>query len=435
MTYAWWEIAIFIIGTLSFISIIAILFLPIGNGPDSFKYVGSVPEVSDPQFVRMLSDSLNMSQKKGDQITILNNGDEFLTSFLKDIDGATESINIMNFIWEEGKMSDQIFQHLDQKLNEGVPVRIMYDAFGAPLKLPKEQFKKFKDLGGKLKVFHSFTITPWELGKNHKRNHRRAITIDGKIGYTGGLAISDDWLGNARNKDEIRDMMFRSTGEMTRDIQGSFSELWASMEGEILLGHEFFPLDTQIDPKNSGTVDYSSLMSTPSPDTLTLQKFFLLSILGAKHSVHITTPYFLPDQSLREALIQKAQEGVDVRILLPSKITDSKSVYYASRYSYQELMDGGVKIYEYQPTFIHSKIMVIDGQWSVIGSANMDNRSRRLNVESVFGISNAAFGQKIEAVFKDDLSKAIQIDQNEWPKRSLWQKGREIFARKFIKQY
>ncbi len=431
--YKWWELIIFVIGSMSFISILVVLLLPIGNGPADFTNSGVVPSVDSPEFIHMLSESLDLPQRQGEPIEILNNGDAFLTSLLADIDSAHSSINIMVFIWTDGTMSDQVLEHLDKKLKQGVEVRIMYDAFGSPTGLPKQQLKVFKDLGGKIEVFHSFTIVPWQLLKNQIRNHRRAIIIDGNIGYTGGMTVSDSWLGNASNPKEYRDMMFRTTGPMAHDLQGVFNELWTSMTGELLFGETFYPqvLSTQ----NKSTLTYIPLASIPSPDSLTLQKFVLLSLLGAKQKIYITTPYFLPDLSFRNALIQKAKDGVDVRVLVPNKLNDSQSVYYASHYYYEYLLEAGVKIYEYQPTFIHTKSMVIDGDWSIIGSANMDNRSRKLQEEDIFGVSDKVFGATLENTFLKDLTHAKQIDLTEWKKRSIWQRIREIFDLKFVQQY
>ena len=432
MQYTWWEIVISVVGVVSFISLVVVLFLPVGNGPAKFTYSGTVPSVSSPEFIRMLSQSLVLPLRLGDPMQTLENGDAFLKSLLADIDAARSSINIMVYIWSDGKMSDQILEHLDQKLKTGVQVRIMYDAYGSKTFTPKNFFNTFKDLGGKVSVFNSFTVAPWQILNNQLRNHRRAIVIDGNIGYTGGMTVNDSWLGDARSPLEYRDVMFRATGGMAHDIQGAFGELWASLTGEILSGENFYPSQGD-DPKGSA-LTYVALTSTPSADSLTLQKLFLLSIMGAEHTIYITTPYFIPDLSLREALIEKAKAGVDVRVLVPNKLNDSQSVYYASHYSYENLLEAGVKIYEYQPTFIHVKTMVIDGIWEVIGSANMDNRSRKLNEENIFGISDKTFGMTLENIFLQDLNHAKQIDLVEWKKRSIWQRIREVFDLKFVKQ-
>ncbi len=170
-------------------------------------------------------------------------------------------------------------------------------------------------------------------------------------------------------------------------------------------------------------------------DVLTLHKFLLLTFLGAQKKIYITSPYFLLDAALGNVIRQKARAGVDVRIVVPNELTDTPGVRYAGRFAYQDLLDAGVRIYEYQPVFIHAKYLVIDSAWSIIGSANMDNRSRMLNEESILGIADKDFGEKIEAMFMDDVSNTKEINKDEWPKRGIGQRIREIFARKFVKQY
>ena len=227
--------------------------------------------------------------------------------------------------------------------------------------------------------------------------------------------------------------MFRTTGPMAHDLQGVFGELWTSMTGEILIGDAIYPEETS--PHDKGALTYVAIARVPSPDSLALQRFVLLSLLAAEKTIWITTPYFLPDASLREMLIKKARDGVDVRVLVPDSHNDSQSVRYASHDTYDELLAGGVKIYEYQSTFIHTKAMTIDGSWSVFGSANMDNRSRKLNQEVIMGVSDKAFGVAMQKVFSDDLARAEQIDLGEWRKRDLWQHIRENFDRNLVEQY
>jgi cardiolipin synthase len=430
--YSWWEVTIFIIGILSFVTIVVVLFLPLGDGPTKYSVTSQVPSAGSVEFTNFLSETLTLPSNSGDKIKILNNGDEFLESLFQDIDEAKSTINIMLYIWDSGTMSDQIFEHLDAKLKEGVSVRIMLDGYGGLLAKKRKEFRTFMDLGGEVEIYHSLTIMPWNVAHNHKRNHRRAIIIDGAIGYTGGIAVSDKWLGDASNEKEWRDMMFRTTGSMARTIQGSFSELWANTTGELLTGKDFYP--ENIKPAISSLV-YIPLANTPTPDALAIQKFILLSLYGAQAKIYISTPYFLPDAPLRAVLIAKAKEGVDVRVLVPDEHNDSRGVRLASRRSYEELLEGGVKIYEYQPTFIHTKTIVVDGVWSIIGSANLDNRSRTLNEENIIGVSDKLFGKELEDVFFEDVTKSEEITLDQWKKRGIVERVREILALKFVEQY
>lgn len=432
--YTWWHKATLVIGFLSFVSLLVILFLPLSKGPATFAFIGTIPAVSNPNFAPSLADSLNLPRGEGDAVQTLNNGDAFLASFLKDIDGARSSINIMVYMWIDGRMSDQIIARLASKLKEGVQVRILLDSFGSNWwERPVKKLQALADSGARVEIFRSLTIAPWDFTKNHLRNHRRAIVIDGAIGYFGGMAISDPWLGDAANDKETRDMMFRATGPMARHIQAVFGELWSTAAAEILSGDLFYPPLAK--RQAASGVNYISLSSTPTPDTLTLQRFVLLSLAAAEKKIYITSPYFLPDRSLIEMLIQKAKNGVDVRVLVPNHHNDSRAVRHASRDSYGKLLSGGVQIYEYQPTFIHAKSIVVDGSWSIIGSANMDNRSRKLNEEAVFGILDKEFGASLESIVLADIAKAEQIKLPQWRERGLWSRAQELVSRNFIEQY
>lgn len=426
--YTWWEIVIFVIGILSFVTVFVTLFLPIGTGPNNFTVTEEIPSVETEEFVQTLSWALTLPIESGENPLVLNNGDEFLPSLLEAIDTATESINFMTYIWAKGSMSDQVLGHLTEQARKGVAVRIMLDSVGSGVLLPKEKFKDFTEAGGKVAVYHSLELG--HLTRYHKRNHRRAIVIDGRLAYTGGIGIADTWLGNAEDKEHWRDMMFLVQGQMASRIQGAFAELWTGTTGEILSGEKFYP---EIIPQTKNV--YIPLSSTPSPDTYLLEKFITMSLHGAKKQIYITTPYFLPDPEMNDVLIEKAKGGVDVRIVVPNKYNDLKTVRHASQYMYEDLLKAGVKIYEYQPTFIHSKYIVLDGVWSIIGSANMDNRSRMLNAENLLGVQDRTFGEALVTVFENDEQNSKEITLNEWQKRGLGQRILEITSRKFVQQY
>lgn len=429
--YSWWEFQFIVIGVISSISILVVLFLPLGSGPPRIRASAPLPAAGTPAFVSQLADTLNLPVEQAPRLVTFNNGDAFLKALLADIDGSKLSINFMVYIWKDGTFSDQVLAHLEQKQRAGVEVRIMLDAYGG-LTAPREKLSRLKALGGKVATFHSLMPLPWTMARDHKRNHRRSIIIDGSIGYTGGIAVDDVWLGNARNSSQWRDMMFRVRGSMASHLQGAFSELWASATGELLMGNKFYP---NVPPSAEQTVSYVPLASAPSPDLFEMENFMLISLLGAQHRIDMVTPYFLPDETIERALIDKANAGVAVTILVPNDFSDNHSVRAASQYVYEDLLKAGVKIYEFQPTFVHTKLLIVDGKWSVIGSANMDNRSRKLNDEVVLGISDEAFASELESILTKDLARSKEIKRSEWEQRGWWQRAREIFARVFVQQY
>src|SRR5205823_11469685 len=199
--------------------------------------LASVPAVDSPEFLRLMSTVLNAPIEAGSEPQILNNGDAFVRSLLADIDGASQSSDFMAYIWENGRFSDMLLAHLARKVKAGVEVRIALDGYGS-IRAPWKKLADFERAGGKTTIFHTLMPLPWAMARDHKRNHRRAIVIDGRIAYTGGIAVADCWLGNAGNPNEWRDMMFRVDGSMAAHLQAAFAEIWELGTGEILNGEK-----------------------------------------------------------------------------------------------------------------------------------------------------------------------------------------------------
>jgi cardiolipin synthase len=420
-----WELGLLALGALSFISIIIILFMPIGKGPSLMTPSGLVPAASDVAFPRFVSEWMTIPLDETGRPEVLEDGDAIIPRLLGDIDRAQLSIEFMAYIWKDGQLSDLLLKHLVKKQREGVQVRILLDGYGGLL-APRSKLEQLEDAGGKVSTFHTLLPAPWAFMRTTKRNHRRAIVIDGQIGYTGGLGVDDVWLGHALPP-KWHDLMFRLQGSIARRLEGSFSELWAMTTGELITDasqHE-----------TEGTLPYVLLSASPSPDLYQDETLVLLTLIGARKSIEIETPYFLPDASIRKLLIDKAKTGVDVKILLPNDKTDERSVRWAGQRIYEELLRGGVKIYEYQPTFTHTKLLIEDGRWSLVGSANMDIRSRRLNDEVVIGIQDEAFANELGVIFARDLGKSKQIVLSEWTKRGPLQRGLELISQAFVQQY
>ena len=232
------------------------------------------------------------------------------------------------------------------------------------------------------------------------REAAAAALADGRIGYTGGAAVGDKWLGDVRNEDEWRDSMVRVTGCLAENLQSAFSELWAFSTGEVLTGDSFFPDNSDSDGGRYAHVRSLGIISSPSSEEHPLRLFFFLSFLTARRRLWITSPYFVPDKHLRSVVARRARAGVDVRILLPNEHTDAKPIRWASHSYYSELLDAGVKIYEYQPAMMHNKLVVVDSTWAIVGSANMDIRSKELNEENVLGILEPEFAEQVERSFE-----------------------------------
>ena len=280
------------------------------------------------------------------------------------------------------------------------------------------EFEPLIAAGGKVQTFRAPRFG--KLTRFHRRNHRRAIVIDGNVGYTGGIAISDVWLGHAQDPEHWRDSMFRVTGPMARSLQTAFVDIWAGASGELL-----------IDPRNyaipalaaaPGVERYMHLVNSPVDDEQPMAYFFLLPVLAARESIFMASPYFIPDTHLVEGLVERARDGVDVRLLLPGPRTDNWITRASAQHRYQELLDAGVKIYQYQPTFMHAKYAVFDDRWSIVGSPNLNMRSRRLDEENAIGVYDAAFGAALKATFIEDLERSTPVELEKRRRRNPLQK-------------
>lgn len=425
-----WVLFFLLVGIATVFSAVGSLFLAIGRRPDKLTAAEEVPQVDAPGFLEAVSGVVNAPVQSGGKAALLNNGVEFFPAIVRAINQAQHSVNFMVYIWSAGRASEMIFQALIAALQRGVQVRILFDGFGGS-GVDNEWLEKFRAAGGKYCWFR-----PAHLGKLtrfYKRNHRRAVIIDGKVGFTGGAAIEDKWLGDAKTPESWRDSMVMVTDSMAQNLQSAFSQVWADTSGEILVGEEFYPGN---DEERRGSLSkHVSVISSPSSEFHPMSNVFWLAFKAARKSIYTTHSYFVPDRSLREVLKERARAGVDVRILLPNKYIDGKTIRWASHRYFEEFLKSGVKIYEYQPTMIHSKTIVIDGKFSVVGSANLDIRSTELNKENVLCILEDDFAGELERTFIQDISHAKEMKLGSWKKRPFWRRLRERFSALFEEQY
>ena len=422
--YKWWQLTLFAIGVIAAVSVTSALFFAVGHKPARIYTDSPAPEVDSPNFATALSAIVGAPVEGGGTVHILNNGDEFVPALLESIDQAQRTINFTVYIWSEGTISDQLLRALERKQREGVVVRVLLDGLGS-LKVSDEEFEPLIAAGGKVQKFR--TPKFGKLTRFHRRTHRRSIVIDGDVGFTGGMAVSDVWLGHAQDPEHWRDIMFKVTGPMARSLQTAFVDLWASSSGELLIDPRHYPVPAPADAP--GVERFVHLTHSPADDDQPLAYFYLLPIFAARHTIYLAAPYYVPDKYLQNALVEKARAGVDVRLLLPGSHTDNWIVRASAQARYEELLEAGAKIYEYQPTFMHAKYGVIDGQWSIIGSPNLNSRSRDLDEENAYGIYDTELGTNLTATFFKDIEKSEQLTLDKWRRRNPAQKLFEMVSR------
>jgi cardiolipin synthase len=426
-----WLLLLAAVGTIALVSVILTLFFSIGR-PARMALVAR-PPVGSEAFMLAVSGAVNAPLMRGGTARLLNNGEEIFPAFVEAIRKAKHSINFMVYIWEDGKASDQMIAALTERAQAGVQVRLLLDGFGAH-KAPMEKMKALQEAGGVITFFG-----PVRFGKLtavYKRNHRRAIVIDGETAFTGGAAIGDKWMGHAQDEDHWRDVMVEVRGCLATNLQSSFTQLWANTTGEILIGDEYYPPDPADEqPGGEELSRHVNVISSPASVSHPLRVFFLISLSCARDSIYMANAYFVPDANTLRVLEERARDGVDVRLLLPSKQTDARVVRWAGQAYFRTLLEAGVRIYEYQPTMLHTKMLVVDGVWSILGSANMDIRSKELNQEGVIGILDGGFGTQVRETFLKDLERAKEITREEWAKRGWIARCNERLWVSFANQF
>jgi cardiolipin synthase len=421
----WWGWALLAIGVVAIVSVIGALFLP--DWPNDDYTVGFDADPGSESFVEGCAAFLNNPMFQGGEVTLLQNGDAFFPAILNAIKQAQDSINFDVYIFEPDEIGRQFMDAFKERAQAGVEVRLLLDGFGA-LKLKKRYRDGLSQAGVKISRFRPPSLR--SLPRFYRRTHRRAIVIDGRVGFTGGAAVSVKWKGNVRNAHEWRDSMTRVTGPLVAGIQSAFACNWVYCTGEVITGPRFFPrLDRGKGPCSL------SVVSSPSDAMQPIRLLFWLSFINARQRLWICNSYFIPDRRLRAAVIERAHAGVDVRILVPGNHTDALPVQAAGRSYYEELLAAGIRIFEYQPAMMHAKTVVIDGAWSVVGSANLDERSMELNEENILGIADRDFARAVEEGVMADLERSREIHLDEWRKRPIYKKIFERAAKALIEQY
>jgi cardiolipin synthase len=382
------------------------------------------PNVSDPLFPRSIELYTGTHIDEGNRVDVLLNGNGTYPPLWKDLAQAKHTITVQMYYSEPGAVADTLASYLAMKAREKVRVLLLLDAFGSqPLK--PEWIQHLKAAG--VEVVWLRPLRWYSLNKAAQRSHVRAVVIDGRIGYTGGFGLADYWLGDGHHEEQWRESNVRFEGPTVGALQAAFAGGWAEATGELLTGDLFFPRAAFA---MTGDVKAGLMHSVPSSGSTPAERLLALSIVGAQKTLYITNSYFIPGENFLQMLIQSAKRGVDVRVLTVSKKTDVKTTWYAGRTYYDKLLSAGVKVYEYQPTMMHAKSMVVDGVWSEIGSMNFDNRSLAFNNESLLLTLDKGVGAQMDSIFLDDLKYSKEIKLDEFRKRPISERIIEWGAQK-----
>ncbi len=429
----WWAWALLGIGALATIAAFAALFLPDFHRPPLSCECSDA--AGGEEFLDSVSRYLNVPILRGGTAEILQNGCRFLPAVLDAIRGARETVNFQVYIFNTDRVGKKFVDALEERARAGVEVRVLLDGFGS-WRFGKEEQARLRNAGVTLEYFRPIRLLT--LVRAFKRDHRRAIVIDGAVAFTGGAAVADKWDGDARNRKEWRDSLVRLTGALAHGVQTAFGENWVYRTGEILTGDRFFP-PTAGDAPAGTTVPGDpcgiALVSSPADMAQPIRVLLWLSFTCAKRRLWISSSYFVPEGRLRDAIADRARAGVDVRLLVPGSATDAKPVRLAGRSHYEELLEAGVRIFEFQPAMMHAKTVVVDGLWTLVGSANMDKRSVKLNEENIIGISDSRLAADVERGLEADCARAEEVTLEEFRRRGMGTQVAERLSRLLIEQY
>jgi cardiolipin synthase len=378
------------------------------------EFIGSALALSDPVLI------------PGNKIKLLHNGDEYFPAMLEAIRSARQTINFEAYILKSDAVGRQFRDALCERARAGVQVRVLLDGVGSGWSLKNSDVRMMEEAGCKFAYYHP--TRSWRVDRTNRRTHRRIMVVDGKIGFTGGAAFSDRWAGNAQDPDHWRDMQARLEGPIVAQLQSAFQGHWIKTFREALTGEGQFPSLAPAGEIKAQVISSYSFSMAPIPLVQAV------AFAAAEKRIWITNPYCTPTPDQVDGLVKAVKRGVDVRLLLPGKHNDQPHTASAGRAAYGRMLEGGVKIFEYEATMIHEKTMVVDGLFAMFGSSNLDARSSEINEELDIVVYDEKFGREMDSVFEKDLQQARQYTLEEFRDRSLWERTTEWLMLPFRSQ-
>jgi cardiolipin synthase len=375
-------------------------------------------DVSEPSFLRAAEALTGAPVSYGNDADLLINGDQIFPAYLRAIREAEETVNLLTYAYWRGEIATEVADTLCAKASDGVECNVVVDAVGAA-KMDRKLVEKMRDAGVSVCFFRP--PKPYAVKRLQHRTHRKLLVVDGSVGFTGGVGIAEEWTGDAEDPDHWRDTHVRVRGPVVRGLQGAFAENWLECTGDVLAGDRYLP---EIEELEDGGAMQVTRSSATIGDT-NAEALVYLALAAAKRSIELTSAYFVPRPAFTDALVEAAERGVKLRILVPGSHIDKEFVRTAGRAAYDELLGAGIEIHEYCPTMLHAKTLTVDGAWSSVGSVNFDNRSFQLHDEVTLCVQDERFAGLLHDVFEQDLERSERIDPEEWSRRAPTQRARE----------
>ena len=399
----------------------ALLFLVLAEPGLAYLVNRTAYDIGSHEFVGLVASLVDVPVFRSSHVEVLSCGEDFYAAELAAIRQARHSIHLEAFLFWPSPVADRFLEALTLRARSGVRVRLVIDAIGSII-TPNTYFAALRDAGGQVVWYQP--LRWYTMKRFNNRTHRELIVIDGEIGFIGGAGIADYWVAEKRPGIPWRDTMLKVSGNLVSGLQASFVENWLESTGEVLSAPEDFPHCRAIfDPGTPSSILGLVVNSAPSAGRSTRARIlFQLLLASANESIQIQSPYFLPDASVRRELVHAVARGVKVEIILPGKHNNHPIARRASRRHYGELLAAGVAIHEYQPGMNHTKVLIIDQVWTVLGSTNFDNRSFGLNDEVNIALVDRALASRLNHDFERDLAMSESMTLAAWMRRPVWER-------------
>lgn len=368
-----------------------------------------------PRFPEMIATLSLGSMCDGNDVRLLQNGDDFFSELLGQMALAESSIHFETFLWKPGRLSAWVVDALSERARAGIRVRVLLDGVGG--KISSEERQALEEAGVTVRFYNAARFR--NLGTYNTRDHRKLAVVDGRVGFVGGHCITDDWLGDAEDRAHFRDTSARVEGPIVTQLQGAFSENWTEAAGEILVGEELYPPQPRAGEVRAHLSYLNLARRSSAPKVL-----HHLAIAAARREITIQNPYFLPFGGARDALCGARERGVRVRVMIPTRAaTDAKIVSHATAHALRPLLECGVEIYLYDRTLLHQKVFVIDGEWAGIGSTNFDERSMDINEEITMSVFDRGVAAELLEAFEADLAHCRRLTVEQWRGRGFLERA------------
>jgi cardiolipin synthase len=429
MLWAWWPWAIAMIWAVgadrwfwavAFGAIASVTYLSAPHERSPSYGLDHEFAVGSPEFVSSLTGATGVPFVKGNTLAILNNGDRFYPAMLDAIKGAKYSITIEAYIYWAGEIGVTFARALASRAGAGVQVKILLDAVGSAT-IGEEILRILKDGGCQLAWYNP--IRWYTIGRVNNRTHRKSVIVDGRVAFTGGAGIADQWMGDAQDENHWRDIQIRIEGPAATALQTGFTRNWLATTGELVSGFPYYPGQSE-----TGTTALQIILSSPETGSSTVRIVYYLSIVCARRSIYIANPYFVPDHAAIATLVDAKRRGVDVKLMVSGIYNDNWLARYNSLGLYGPLLAAGIEIHEYNRTMLHQKTMVVDEEWGTIGTSNFDNRSFALNEENNVCFYDREQVRELVRTFRADLAGCDRVELEAWRRRGIWTKTLEVVA-------